>query len=330
MLAAGTILPARRRGLAAAVWRLRPHHMSETHHLGVIVRTEPLPQRFSSTAKARYVPVAQLPLAMVDELRDANRALRLYRGRLEFLDLVQWNLEEYLALEERLLIHGLGPGENKLRSPELDLNRCLMNLLASARSYLDHTETDLKRRFGESDERYQRFRHLTNRLYDSYFAYRFLYRFRNFVQHCGLPLDSFSYESCSTKRSLICTVSRERLLAGFDWGALRPEIESLPEKVELTEWLVAYVHYLSSLHRHICKEELPAVKNAVSLLLAADQQLGNLAGMPVVFSVSAAPETEKSLSGGGDVHIEQFLLEVELARALAVQLPNEAETLAPN
>ena len=88
--------------------------------------------------------------------------------------------------EEKILI---------LKEPDktsLELNRLFLNYIFSFRTYIDHLETFLKRTFGKTSEEFNGYKQLTRSLYDGYFEYRFIYKLRNYAQHCGLPVDIFS------------------------------------------------------------------------------------------------------------------------------------------
>ena len=74
----------------------------------------------------------------------------------------------------------------------VDLSRRLLNYLSAVRMFTDQSESTIKREFGSSSERFQRYKEYESELYDSSFAYRFLYKLRNYAQHLGLPLDSWS------------------------------------------------------------------------------------------------------------------------------------------
>lgn len=73
----------------------------------------------------------------------------------------------------------------------LDINRVLLNLLSSVRMYLDHTETTTHRKYGDTSPIYTNFRRACSDAYDNQFSYRFLYKLRNYAQHCGSPLSEF-------------------------------------------------------------------------------------------------------------------------------------------
>ncbi|MBI5402903.1 MAG: hypothetical protein HY959_05855 [Ignavibacteriae bacterium] len=106
----------------------------------------------------------------------------------------------------------------------LDLNRLILNFLSSVRTYLDHTETRFKREFGAKSDEILLFKKETGEAYDNYFSYRFLYKLRNFSQHCGLPSGSLKINSeAGDKGKTICTLTiflvRDDLTSKYDsWG----------------------------------------------------------------------------------------------------------------
>ena len=77
----------------------------------------------------------------------------------------------------------------------LDINRHILNYLSAIRTFLDHSETNLKRRYGMKSERFKRFKKACFEAYDSKFSYRFLYALRNYAQHCGMPLGQLTFHS---------------------------------------------------------------------------------------------------------------------------------------
>ena len=58
----------------------------------------------------------------------------------------------------------------------IDINRLILNFLSATRSFLDHTETRLKREFGKKSDEISLFQNLTSQAYDNNFSYRFLYK----------------------------------------------------------------------------------------------------------------------------------------------------------
>jgi len=118
------------------------------------------------------------------------------------------------------------------------VNMRILNLLSSIRTYLDHTEARLKRTFGADSRQVNSFKESTAHEYDNCFSYRFVYRLRNFTQHCGMPLGriltksdlNLGHESSAT-HYIDFFFERDHLLAQFDsWGnPVKGELSALPE-----------------------------------------------------------------------------------------------------
>jgi hypothetical protein len=104
----------------------------------------------------------------------------------------------------------------------LEINRLILNLLSSIRTYLDHTETRFKREYGLASDEFKIFKTETSKTYDENFSYRFLYKLRNYSQHCGLPAGSLKLSSFSEnglpKYILKLSLLRDELLQNFEWG----------------------------------------------------------------------------------------------------------------
>ncbi len=80
----------------------------------------------------------------------------------------------------------------------LILNKVIFNVLSSFNFFVDNGSKYLKRKFREpkiSDE----FTLLTNKFYDNYFSYRFLWKLRHYYVHLGFPLVALNYESDSSE-----------------------------------------------------------------------------------------------------------------------------------
>jgi len=115
----------------------------------------------------------------------------------------------------------------------LEFNRRFVNYLSSARLLLDHYETRLKRRYGKESKEVSGFKTECSASYDGHFAYRFLYRTRNYAQHFGMPathpharshMDSPS--SPVAYEAWIRLDAQDLLRRGGDlWGKVAPEIE---------------------------------------------------------------------------------------------------------
>lgn len=82
----------------------------------------------------------------------------------------------------------------KLELASLEINRNILNYLASSNTFLDQTKKFLSKKFGKNSEEDKKFTKMTNDLFDDHFSYRFLYKLRNFTVHCGFSLCAISVE----------------------------------------------------------------------------------------------------------------------------------------
>lgn len=114
------------------------------------------------------------------------------------------------------------------------LNTRILNYMMSVKTLLDHMETSINRRYGENSTEFVEFKALTANEFDSKFSYRFMYKLRNFVQHCGMPPLSYTISKSLDETSstlsveLIVYFMRDELIRGFSkWGT--------PVKADLTQ-----------------------------------------------------------------------------------------------
>jgi hypothetical protein len=108
-----------------------------------------------------------------------------------------------------------------------------VNWLTSMRMFLDHEETQLKRRYGGSSTEFAAFKQATRDAYDGEVGYRFAYEFRNYVQHCGLPLNQVVIASPATprphvKQDVKLLLDRDILLAQFSrWKHVKADLQAM-------------------------------------------------------------------------------------------------------
>jgi len=84
--------------------------------------------------------------------------------------------------------------KNEYTHIKIEINRILLNYLSSFRMLIDHSERLIKKRFGKDSKDFLKFKKTLKNIYDNHFEYRFIYKLRNFCQHCGIPVtDLFIY-----------------------------------------------------------------------------------------------------------------------------------------
>lgn len=104
-----------------------------------------------------------------------------------------------------------------------EFNRHLLNYLSLFRTFIDHSETFLKRRHKPDLTKFNEFKVVASKIYDDHFSYRFFCELRNYSQHCGLPLDNFRFslknqpQTNDQQITLTIAFDRDILLQNFDW-----------------------------------------------------------------------------------------------------------------
>ncbi len=230
------------------------------------------------------------------------------------------NHEAYIALADQYSNQcaenaGLAPSRMGGEFIILNLNRHIMNLLTAVRTFLDHTERNLKHRHGKDSEQFQAFKKATAEAYDGSFAYRFLYKLRNYVQHCGMPIGKMSINMQlgeetppGVSQSLEVAFSRDSLLSNFDsWGSqIESELGSLPACFPIRP-------YITEMMTHVEKLQLSQILSRCPKLIESFQWLDRLlleasgrGGMPCICIRTPVPGEEEDF----DISMEHFPLEL--------------------
>lgn len=117
----------------------------------------------------------------------------------------------------------------------LEANRFLLNYLSSFKTFLEHSETILKRKFGTKSKEVVDYKSFQSKAYDNSFSYRFFYKLRNYAQHCGIPLN-FNHSlnaSAEIKIKILLYFNRDELLKEYDsWGVIKNDISKLSERID--------------------------------------------------------------------------------------------------
>jgi hypothetical protein len=164
---------------------------------------------------------------------------RLYRAHdeMQIMLLVMLNERSFDAAFDGYVEEVRGQGGMDLGRTgyvALDLNRHLLNALASFNMFLDHANIEIVCRFGRDSEQHQRFTQRRNEMHEGIFAYRFCYHFRNYAVHVGLPIQIVTVEAALSPDgaaiipTLSLAVDPEHLLERFEWKkGIRDDIPGL-------------------------------------------------------------------------------------------------------
>jgi hypothetical protein len=157
-----------------------------------------------------------------------------------------------------------------------EMNRLLLNYLSSFRTFIDHLETRYTKLQRQGYCHLDDYKKLTAACYDGNFPYRFFWKLRDYVQHCGLPLGSIKINEYPGHMGNIdidisICFNRDALLSHYDkWGKVRVDLQSQPENMDI-------LPYLSGLQSQIQLINIVISGIEISLATESWQRLYDLA-----------------------------------------------------
>ena len=200
-------------------------------------------------------------------------------------------LRDFVVLNDRELIDMLNESLNDLLNKSVswnslkrndsevvfnNTNRLLLNYLTSIRTFIDHSDTYLNKKFGVTSEQYLEFKQILSCFFDNSFAYRFFYKLRNYAQHVGLPLDNFHFtteydhENKSFEGTMKVAFDRDKLLDSYDsWGAVKTDLINQAQEFDVMPLIFEMTHNINEIERNIeilhSKELLSAANFIIGL-----------------------------------------------------------------
>lgn len=193
----------------------------------------------------------------------------------------------------------------------LDTNRHLLNLLSSIRTFLDHTQTKLTKRYGDQSSRVKRFKEACSKSYNDSFSYRFLSKLRNYSQHCGMPLGEMTLSSeenppysGNISHSLAANFSRDELLKFNLWGTrIQKEITQLPPKFDIIPHVVETMKCIKEINLVLVEEDLPELFKSSEFI---EQLINPVQGKEGIPCILRFPEINRRANG----EIEKIKIEI--------------------
>jgi hypothetical protein len=166
---------------------------------------------------------------------------------------------DFLGLSHRLsLFHAHG----EPLGPYREMNRRMMNLLSSARLYLDQVPQDLNSIDGKRSIHTDTFKQCCSKQYDSSFAYRVMEALRNYAQHCGFSIHAMThsferedtYPGFLLRTRLHLFVNVQRLETSEFKKKVLNELKPKADRyghIELTPLVPEYVEKLCEVHESL-------------------------------------------------------------------------------
>lgn len=184
-----------------------------------------------STAKPGHTPdvtiVRELTQAEYQQVHDDAVTIQHFdrNNLLPYLELNHRAVCDTLDRYKRRLGGSFGFDAHRDVAPmQTELTCTLLNWLSSMRMLLDHSEHAISRLHGRKSEAFKSFGDAQSWEYDNAFAYRFLYKLRNHVQHQDLKIHTSGARARldEVAGSFVTTVrfdfDRDTLLESNNWG----------------------------------------------------------------------------------------------------------------
>lgn len=208
------------------------------------------------------------------------------------IEIVRRNLVAFENCVSDLSKRQPAPGERGRlqREGRIEVNRHFLNFLAAVRQLLDHTETRLKRKYLDTPEVYEVFRKRTVAAFDGVFAYRFIYKLRNFSQHCGAPVGVIDFESKAVgdKGMIMHTLhllfdAKQLLLDGGDvWGPVTADLRKLGTRFPVDPLPREVMKELEAIWEAVRDAERPHLEASAKIALSAVKDIINHNVAPAV------------------------------------------------
>jgi len=178
-------------------------------------------------------------------------------------------------------------------------SRGLANFLCAATSFIELTEAQLRLGYGRESKELASWIACRRSLHAKSFAYRFLYKLRNFSQHRSLPISNFNISgvrdsgSGAMKFEVGIDIVRDALRAsGFNWGGVGEEIARQPSRFDVLPLVFEFLALLRTLCREVFKIEAEALAQCHRYLSVLKAKIAVPQGaVPAIFvGHSAAPD----------------------------------------
>ena len=176
----------------------------------------------------------------------------------------------------------------------LDINRHLINYLFSVRAFLDHTEYKLIKTYGGDSAKARNFKTACSLEYDNNFAYRFLYRLRNYSQHCSLPISELKFTSKEEPpfsgnivSMLILKFNRNTLLSYNGWGStVEREIRALPEEFNVVPLVASFWKSLEAINQTLINDNLAELVQSAQYVEKLINEVKGKDRTPIIFTLT--------------------------------------------
>lgn len=168
-------------------------------------------------------------------------------------------------------------------------------VLSSLRAFDDRTAHSLSRRYGKDSPEVEKFKESLSFEYDNEFAYRFMYKLRNYSQHCGVPelagnVRGYLSESGERCRDVSVTFDSVKLLDRYDgWGVqVKRELQAIKGEFDAIEMLNRMMLSCSRVYAKLITSRAAELKEAADCIAALDRSPEGVDSVPAIFGLNRA------------------------------------------
>ena len=194
---------------------------------------------------------------------------------------------------------GMGLEARSLNRFNFRANWQLFNYLASTRFFLEYTEAKTKKRFGRKSKQAQEIRAACKDAYDNQFAYRFLFRLRNYAQHCGLAVGAVDIAASIDKPEPELTVyfDPQQLLRDYaEWGRVSKDLKQSKELLPVNPLLEQMTAVLHKIQGIALLHELPELQRAGREIMDIIEDALGSDAIPALCETTTLSDDEQSHS----------------------------------
>jgi hypothetical protein len=266
----------------------------------------------------RVRDLSESEAALVDRDLDSLFAFDRHRQIISVVELNEHDLLEIIGKCAKKMPHGLmQPSTTASNDMFIEVNKGVLNLLSSLKTFLEFADTYLKRKYGDQSEQALSFKKEQSAKFDNNFSYRFCYKLRNYAQHCGLPVSGLEtntthLSSTEMVSNFTLTLYRDQLLSAFTWGRhVALDLKRLPEVFDLKVHLDSFTNDVKQLCDTLIHLDFPSIKDSLQRISLLTQEVSakHPDGKPVIYNLSA----------NGKTYGDTFWLPIELISEIQKQ-----------
>lgn len=114
------------------------------------------------------------------------------------------------------LDENISVSESNITNIKYNLSKLIVNFLSSYFNFVTFCEIYSKKWFG--NDGYSEVKKITSKFYDDGFVYQLYYKFRNYITHCGLPINTAHLNNKEGLKTLHFIILKEKILSYDSWG----------------------------------------------------------------------------------------------------------------